>query len=102
MQIWYFRFEGRFKEESKIDGCKGVFSSCLVPDSNYNRAKTIFLSSLKKKAIDLIEIIEFFDIDGEELDPNDEKNSFWIKWYQETMKEKTVIFDTYHVFDDNS
>jgi hypothetical protein len=99
MSFWYFRFEGRFREGSPTYGCKGVFSSCVVPESNFQRAKARFDRALARNKIDLIGILESFDVDGDELDPEDERNALWIKWCDQAKKRKRVVFDKWHVFE---
>lgn len=99
MNYWYFRFEGRFPKGSPEHGCKGVFSSCLVPEANYENAKLMFLHALKENEIELLELIEHFSVNGDELDSTDEKNTFWIKLYNDARKEKEPVFDAWHVFD---
>jgi hypothetical protein len=100
MIFWYFRFEGRFVNGSPKYGLKSVFSSCLVPVSVYRRAKIKFLETLRQEGIELIEIIEHFAIDEEELDPQDDQNAFWIKWYREAKSLGKPILDKYHVYDE--
>jgi hypothetical protein len=100
MKYWYFKFEGEFPQGSPEHGYKGIFSSCLVPESNYQRAKAMFLQALKENDIKLIEIIEYFAVDEEELDPEDEQNTFWINLYNETKRKKGPVFDKWHVFDE--
>ena len=97
MKFWYFRFEGKFTEQSENCG-DGVFSSCLVPESNFRRAKTIFEGALPGKRIVLTEVIEYFSVDGEALDPTDEVNNFWITWYNKTKREGELSFEVFHVF----
>ena len=99
MKCWYFKFEGQFLDGSPEYGCKGVFSSCLVPVTVHRRAKAIFSQALKEQGIELIEILEHFEIDCEELDPEDEKNTFWIEWCKEAKTAGKALFDKYHVFD---
>lgn len=98
MKYWYFKFEGQFPKGSPEHGYKGVFSSCLVPESNYEKAKSMFLRALKKNEIDLLDLMEHFSVDGEQLDPEDEQNTFWIKWYNEAKAKKEPVFDKWHVF----
>lgn len=98
MKYWYFRFEGKFTKKSPNYG-DGVFSNCLVPEQNFQRAKAMFSHTLKAKNIKLDEIIEYFSIDGDELDPTDESNTFWIEWYRKTAKLKKTNFDTWQVYD---
>lgn len=100
MKFWYFKFEGEFPKGSPEHGYKGVFSSCLVPESNYQKAKSVFLRALRENDINLVEVMEHFAVDGEELDPEDDHNTFWIKWYNETKKKKELIFDKWHVFNE--
>jgi len=100
MRFWYFKFEGRFLKGSPEHNCKGVFSGCLVPVSNYKRAKKMFLRALKENEIELVETIEHFDVNGEELDPEDKQNTFWIRWYKQAEKSQKPVFDKWHVFDD--
>jgi len=100
MTYWYFRFEGRFNDRSPEYGCKGVFSSCMVPASVHRRAKSAFLQSLKEEGIELIEILEHFAVDAEELDAADQANRFWIEWYEKTKKAGKPVFDKYQVFDE--
>lgn len=97
MRYWYYSFEGVFTEKS-INFGDGVFSNCLIPESNHQKAKKMFLSTLKENQIYLIEIIDYFSIDGEELDPEDENNSFWIELYKKTQTENKPVFDTWHLF----
>lgn len=99
MKFWYFRFEGRFLEGSPEYGCKQVFSSCMVPVSVYRRAKSAFLRTLKEEGIELIELLEHFPVDGDQLDPEDGKNAFWIKWYEEAKRTSKPVIDNYHVYD---
>jgi hypothetical protein len=100
MNYWYFKFEGRFPKGSPEHGYKGVFSSCLVPESDYEKAKSMFLEALKENKLDLVDAIEHFSVDGEELDPEDEQNTLWITWYQEAKKKKRPVFDKWHVFNE--
>jgi len=60
----------------------------------------LFLHALKENKIDLVEILEHFSVDGEELDPQDDKNKFWIKWYNKAKKKSKPAFDKWQVFDD--
>ena len=60
----------------------------------------MFLQALKENDIKLIEIIEYFAVDEEELDPEDEQNTFWINLYNETKRKKGPVFDKWHVFDE--
>lgn len=100
MNYWYFKFEGQFKEGSPEYGCKGVFSSCLIPEGSYTKARSLFLRALEKNGIDLSEVLECFEVDGDALDPQDEQNTFWIDWYNKAQKERAPVFDKWHVFDD--
>ena len=100
MNFWYFKFEGRFKQHSPRYGCKGVFSGCLVPEESYEKAHILFLNALEENDIELVEINESFDVNGAELDPEDENNDFWIDWYNETKSAGEVVFDKWHVFDE--
>lgn len=97
MKFWYFKYEGEFKENSSHFG-EGVFSGCLIPDSNFQRAKSLFLKNLSEHSIRLVEIIEHFSLDGRELDPSDETNTFWIEWYERAEESKQVENDSWHVF----
>jgi len=100
MKCWYFRFEGKFKKGDPTFGCRGLFSSCLVPKNNYRKAESAFLRALNDNEIDLLKVIECFDIDEEDLDPEDAANTFWIEWCKETIRERKPIFDKWHVFDE--
>lgn len=100
MKCWYFKFEGKFQEGSPKYGYEGVFSSSLVPQNNYRKAKSIFLQALKDNKIELVEILEYFAVDDEELDPEDGQNTFWIKWCKQAKKRGDIVFDKWHVFND--
>jgi hypothetical protein len=99
MKYWYFKFEGEFRKDSSEFGGMGVFSSCLVPESNLRIAKSLFFTALRGCEIDLVDVIEQFTIDGNELDPRDERNGFWIAWYNEVKAKGELLFDPWHVFD---
>lgn len=100
MNYWYFSFEGKFIEGSPQFGCGGVFSNCLVPESDYEKAKRYFLRSLNEERIDLVKIGKEFEINGDELDPSDEINTFWIEIYNRAKKEGRPVYDKWQVFDD--
>jgi hypothetical protein len=100
MNYWYFKFEGRFQNGDPQYGCKGVISSCLVPENDYEKARSRFLAALEENDIDLVDILECFELDGTGLDPADEVNTFWINWYQEAVIANEPVFDRWHVFDD--
>jgi hypothetical protein len=100
MKFWYFKFEGEFTKGSPEYGYHGVISSCFIPESNYQKARAIFMRALEGNEIKLVEILEHFSVDGEELDPKDKDNKFWIKWYKEAKKKKAPVFDKWHVFNE--
>jgi len=102
MTYWYFKFEGRFSDPTAHLACGGVFSGCLVPERVYRRARAIFLQSLREEGIELVETMEHFRVDGEELDPSDPLNEFWISWYERTKTAGKPVFDTYHIFPEGS
>lgn len=97
MKFWYFKFEGIFTKNSVHFG-DGVFSSCLIPESKYQKAKKVFSLTLKENQIYLIEITDYFSIDAEELDPKDKNNLFWIEWYRKTEIQNEPVFDLWHLF----
>lgn len=99
MKYWYFKFEGEFRKGAPEYGGNGVFSSCLVPESKLQTAKSLFLTALSGCEIDLVEVIENFTVDGNELDPKDERNSFWIEWCNEVKAKGEPLFDPWHVFE---
>ena len=98
MRYWYFFFEGRFRESQTNPHKKGVFSTCLVPNSNFEQAESLLLAGLDFHGIDLVEVKEFFDVDPDELDSSHPANTKWLEWCEEARKEGTVIFDPWHVF----
>lgn len=97
MEFWYFKFEGKFAKGSPNYG-DGIFSACMVPESNYEQARSIFLNSLNVEDILLVEIIEEFSIDGHELDSSDIVNDFWIDLYRNAKSSGSVVYDTWHLF----
>jgi hypothetical protein len=100
MKCWYFRFEGRFRDGDPIYQCKGVFSSCMIPEETCKKAKLVFLQVLNENRVDLLNIIECFDVDEKGIDPKDSDNTFWIEWCQESIKTRKPVFDKWHVFDE--
>ena len=98
MKCWYFSFEGEFKSGDPTYGCKGVFSSCIVPRSNYGKAESAFRRALSEDEIDLLNITECFDIDVDLLNPEDPVNPYWIDWCKKAIEERKPIFDKWHVF----
>ncbi len=98
MKFWYFRFEGKFAEDSPEYPNENVISSCLIPISDYTKGRSIFIDALASRNINLIEIVEFFAIDAEELDSEDELNDFWIEWYKETKALGTPVFEKMYLF----
>jgi hypothetical protein len=99
MSCWYFLFEGRFRSGDPTYGMKGVCSSCIVPEADYEKAKACFIQALDSQNIELIQIEDSFDIALEELDLNDPDNKPWIEWHNEAVKEDEVMFDPWQVFD---
>lgn len=97
-ECWYFEFEGEFLENSPINSDKGVFTSCLVPISNYNEAEEAFLFSLEKKKINLLEIIDCFVLNEKTLDMKNEENEFWIDWFEETILLNDVNFEQMYLY----
>jgi hypothetical protein len=97
MKFWYFRFEGSFAQDSPNFG-DGVFSSCLIPQSNFQKAKSQFMHALSEQGIILTEIIEYFAVDADDLDPTDEANTFWIHWCEKARVLKQAVFDVWHVY----
>jgi hypothetical protein len=100
MKFWHFHFEGKFNGGDSKNAGLVVFSSCLVPQSDFEVAQTMFLMKLKRNFIDLVEVIESFDVNGEELDPSDPVNTFWIDWYKRCRLAKEPILDVLHVIDE--
>jgi len=98
MKFWYFKFHGKYSKDSSNYG-EGVYSGCLIPDSNRRTAKAEFLSALIEERIILEEILDSFALDGHELDPSDRDNDVWIDLYQQAEKLKTPIFTTLHLYD---
>ena len=99
MNYWYFRFEGVFKPEHEENALMGVFSSCLIPESNRKHATSLFEVALAENHIDLVKIVESFPVDGNALDPREGRNSLWIRWYRRAQDSGEVEFDPWHVFD---
>ncbi len=58
----------------------------------------LFLN-LEKEKIRLLDLIEEYPVDGENLDPQDEENQFWISWYRRAKISQTVEFDKWHIYD---
>ena len=78
------------------EGCAGVFSSCLVPTPDPKEADIEFREQLSALKVTLVELLESFPVDGDELDPNDPINKFWIEWCNEVREKGCVLFDTWH------
>lgn len=98
---WYFDFEGEFLEDSPINSDKGVFSSCLVPNDSYNDAEEAFLISLEKRRIKLIRIIDYFLLNEDTIDMDNEENRFWIDWFEETILLDDVVFGQMYFYPKN-
>ena len=98
MEFWYFKFEGRFKCTSSEYG-KGLFSGCLIPESNYMSAKLSFLNFLKENQIKIVDIVNEFSVDGTLLDPKDVNNTFWINFYKESKTVNKPVFDVWHLYE---
>ena len=97
MKFWYFNYEGVFSEGAPEYG-NGVFSSILVPESNFQKARANFRRRLKEDQIELLETIEYFSVDTAELDPSDADNKFWIDWYDRALKSGEIESDVWHVY----
>lgn len=97
-RCWYFEFEGLFEEDTPKNYNKGVISSCLVPENEYNRAEKLFFDALKRKKIHLLQIMDCFSLDETSVDINNNDNEFWIDWYSETILLNEVSFEKMYVF----
>jgi hypothetical protein len=98
MLFWYFKFEGRFTRNSPEFG-KGIFSQCLVPENDFDKAKPSFLNSLKVNHIEVIEVLQEFAFDANLLDSDDQTNKFWIKFYREAQLSDKPVFDIWHLYE---
>jgi hypothetical protein len=81
MKFWYFRFEARFLAGHEEKG-KGISSGCVVPNSNKQESENALVEALRQNGAELISILEAFAYIGNELDPSDERNKLWIRWYK--------------------
>lgn len=70
----------------------------MIPEANFQRARSQFLRALDAADITLLEIMDYFSVDGDNLDPTDPTNTFWIDWYHQTKKIMEPDFDVFHVY----
>jgi hypothetical protein len=99
MKVWFFRFEGRFKSGDTQYGLQGVISCCFVPANTRTLARAAFLDALCKEGIDLVEIMECFEVHIEAFNSEHEQDKPWVDAYRETVRENRPMFDVWHVFD---
>lgn len=97
MKYWYFNYEGEFMKESPERG-NGVFSSILVPESDFQKARAKFRRRLKEDQIELVETIDYFSVDADELDPSDTDNLVWIEWHERASKSGDLESDVWHIY----
>src|SRR5690349_9336289 len=97
MKFWYFKFDGVFEDGSANAG-DGVFSGCMIPEDDFQKARSKFLNALKEEKIAISETIEYFSLDGESLDPSDPLNEFWSDWYRKTADLNEPCFDVLHLY----
>lgn len=97
MKFWYFNYEGVFREGAPEFG-NGVFSSILVPESDFQKARALFRRRLEDDQIELLQTIEYFSVEAEELDPSDTDNEFWIEWYERARKSGEMESDVWHMY----
>ena len=100
MKFWCFYFEGWFADDALEDPGHGVFSECLVQEDEYVDAEFAFLEALADRGINLIEISESFPVDTapEEMDREDEENTFWLEWCAETSEAGRPTFEAFHLY----
>jgi hypothetical protein len=98
MKFWCFHFEGYFSKDSLEYPEEGVFSWCLVPKSNYLDAEFNFLEALAERKINLIEIIEDFLVDMEDMDMEYKNNLYWIEWCEETEMAGKPTFEVFDLY----
>ncbi len=97
MKFWYFNYEGVFEQGATEHG-NGVFSSVLVPESDFQKARSKFRRRLAEDQIELVETIEYFSVDAEELDASDPDNEFWIDWHDRALKSGEIESDIWHLY----
>jgi hypothetical protein len=71
-----------------------------VPVPNYKKALSRFKQALSENEIELVEISESFEVNGEALDTTDPVNNFWVEWWKKAITEQQPLFDDWHVFED--
>lgn len=98
MKFWCFNFEGYFSKDSSEYPEEGVYSWCLVPADNYLNAEFSFFEALTERKINLIEIIEHFPVDTEEMDLEDKDNLYWIEWCEETEMAGKPTFEAFDLY----
>ena len=61
MQCWYFGFEGRLRDDVVKEGeYQNLYSSAMVPTSEYEEAKKQLIEELGEYGVDLIGIEDKF------------------------------------------
>jgi hypothetical protein len=95
MKFYYFEFEGRFRNSVPATG---VFSSCIVPESERDAAEKCMLAALGEEGIEFIGLQDEFVVDDEELDPDEDNNAYWLSWHEEVARTRGVVFAPWQTY----